>query len=392
MVFVNMLHKMKTAVGILSKECVMLICHLMPIKKNKVVFSSYRGRQYSDSPMFISEELEKDGNLDIVWIYNSQLNRNSIRTVPDSTLRAAYELATAKVWVDNCRKKVWVKKRRGQFYIQTWHGNLGIKKIEADAGDKLKKSYIRSAKHDSKMTDVITSGCKWATNNFRTAFWYGGEIWECGSARTDIFYNDVTPIKEKVYSFYGFDSNDRVIIYAPTFRNSKRLDCYCIDYEMLIDSAKKKWGGNWKVIVRLHPNMTEEQGKLSFSMNVKNGLEYQEINELIVASELLITDYSSCMFDAMEAGKKVIFYATDLEEYIEERGTYFQYKDLPFPLSRSNEELCVAIAKYDDSKQKELAAEFMKEQGFFNDGQASHRVADRIRQVIRDRFDLTKEG
>ena len=160
------------------------------------------------------------------------------------------------------------------------------------------------------------------------------------------------------------------------------MDCYSIDYEILIDAARKKWGGNWKVIVRLHPNMTEEQRKLKFSENVKNGLEYQEINELIVASELLITDYSSCMFDAMEDGKKVIFYATDLEDYIEERGTYFQYKDLPFPLSKSNEELCETIARYDDAKQKELATAFMKEQGFFNDGQAAQRISDRIRRVI----------
>lgn len=375
-------HKIETAGSILLKEVVMLICGLLPIKKNKVVFSSYRGKQYSDSPMFISKELEKDSDLDIIWIYNGQLRNENVRTVPDNSIRAAYELATAKVWVDNCRKKIWVKKRKGQFYLQTWHGNLAIKKVEADAENKLKRSYIRSAQHDSEMTDVITSGCKWVTNNFRTAFWYSGEVWECGSARTDIFYNNNESVKEKVYSFYGFAPDDKVVIYAPTFRNSKRLDCYSIDYQMLLKELRKKWGGNWKVIIRLHPNMAEEQSKLNFSVDVKNGLEYQEINELIVASELLITDYSSCMFDAMEARKKVIFYATDIKEYIEERGTYFCYEDLPFPLSKSNNELCSVIADYDDIKQKECSKKFMLKQGFFNDGKASYRIADRIRHIV----------
>ena len=379
----KIVHKIETAWGIISKMCFMFICRLCPLKNNKVVFASYRGRQYSDSPMLISEELEHDGNLDIVWIYNGELNHKGVRTVPDNTFRAAYELATAKVWVDNCRKKFWVRKRKGQYYIQTWHGNLGLKRVEADAGDKLKKSYIKSAIHDSSMIDVITSGCEWATNNFRTAFWYNGEIWECGSARTDIFYKNPVPIKEKVYKFYGFEPDDRIIIYAPTFRNSKNLSCYNIDYERLIAAASHKWGGNWKVIVRLHPNMTEEQEKLQFSSLIKNGLEYQEINELIVASEILITDYSSCMFDAMEDGKKVIFFATDIAEYLKERGTYFQYEELPFPLTTSNDELIKTIFEYDEEKQCENVKIFMKENGFFNDGLASQRIAARIRTVVQ---------
>lgn len=376
-------HKILTATKIITFKLFMYLCRILPIQKNKIVFSSYRGRQYSDSPMCISKILEKEKDIDIVWIYNSKINNSKIRCVKDESLKAAYELATAKVWVDNCRKKLWVTKRKKQFYVQTWHGNIALKKIEADAQNKLKKTYVRSAKNDSKMIDIILSSSHWATNNFKTAFWYTGSILEFGSPRSDIFYRNNKEIKEKIYNFYKLDKESKIILYAPTFRNSKTIDCYDINYDELIKCAENKWGGKWKVIIRLHPNMTEEQSMLNFSKDILNGLSYQEINDLIVASELLITDYSSCMFDAMEARKKVIFYAKDISKYMDERGTYFNYEDLPFPLATNNKELHEVIKQYNDEQNNNKMTIFMKQQGFCNNGTASEKASELIYNILK---------
>ena len=369
----------------LSYYLTMKICQIFPVKPNKVIFSSYRGRQYSDNPMYISRLLEQMGNIEVVWIYNnsdtSRLN-SKIKTVKNNSLRCIYELATSKVWVDNCRKLSWIRKKKNQYYIQTWHGNIALKKIEADAEQKLSHDYVKNAKNDSKMADLFVSGSAWETQNYREAFWYTGEILECGCPRSDVFYGNKDNVKKKVREFYNLQVDDNIIIYAPTFRNSQELSCYNIDFFRLIECAEQTWGGNWKVIIRLHPNMTAVQHEIKYSEKVLNGLLYDNLNDLIITSEVLITDYSSCMFDAMEIGKKVLIYAADVEEYYQERGVYFSFEQLPFVFSGDNDTLIENVVNFNQDDYEKRVAEFMHLVKICNNGDASEIVANRIKDVI----------
>ena len=141
-------------------------------------------------------------DLDIVWIVKSDCKYifpKEIRTVEIGTAKYYRELATAKVWVDNVRKDFHIRKRKRQYYIQTWHGLVPFKKIEKDTQSTLSDNYIKCAKNDSQMADIITSGCRERTTLIRRAFWYDGVIIEKGSPRSDIFFKH-NSCKEKVYN------------------------------------------------------------------------------------------------------------------------------------------------------------------------------------------------
>ena len=368
----------------------MNLCRVFPINNKKVVVSSYFGGRYACNPRIISEALEGRG-LDVVWVLPKEISElYKGRCVQRGSFRYLYELATAKIWIDNCRKAVWTRKRKNQYYIQTWHGGISLKKVEKEVVDALPPFYVANAKHDSEMADLFLSPCKWCTDKYRESFWYDGEIMEGGLPRSDIFFRNLQEYYEKVCKHYNVQQGVRFALYAPTFRVDQSTDCYCIDYKRLKDTLEKNWGGEWKILVRLHPNVQKNQNFMTYDENVLNGSAYEEINELIMASDLLITDYSSCSFDAMLAKKRVLLFASDIEEYNKDRGTYFQLNELPFPLSESNDELMSAVEKFDETVYQVDVEAFKQRMQMYEDGYATERVVERILQVINGSYNKEK--
>lgn len=136
------------------------------------------------------------------------------------------------------------------------------------------------------------------------------------------------------------------------------------------------------MIVRLHPNIQSKYRNHDYGDYAIDGSSYPDINELIIASEMLITDYSSCMFDALEIGKKVILYTPDINEYFDERGTYFDFAELPMPKSESNTELIECINSFDEDKFCRETKMFLDSCGLYNDGTASERIVNTIMQAM----------
>lgn len=375
------MYSLKGTIGNLFMRC----CAVLPLKK-KAVFVSYSGSSCSDNPKAIYEAMkELAPDYEYIWLMedpNAEIP--GAKAARFGSFRGLYHMATARLWVDNARKREWTVKRKGQYYVQTWHGGFALKKVEADAQDKLPAQYIRNAKRDSEMADLFISGCTWCTKNYRDAFWYDGPILEYGQPRSDIFYRDPGEICRRVREHYGLDGETRLALYAPTFRVEHRMDCYDMDYTALLSALEEHWGGKWKILVRLHPNVADQQGMISYSDSVLNGSAYQDINELIVSSDLLISDYSSCMFDAMEAGKRVILYASDLERYNADRGTYLALDELPFPLAQSNGELSAAVRDFDQRDFQSKVKCFMEKVGFFNSANAAERTAHYILERLEE--------
>lgn len=352
---------------------------VFPIQK-KVVFSSFWGRSYNDNPKFIFEAMKKlHPDYKYIWLmHDKKYKISDAKVVKFRSISALYHLATARIWVDNGRKQVWMVKRKKQYYVQTWHGDVCVKKIEKDAEEKLPVSYIENAKHDSKLADLFLSGAKWRTENYRSAFWYDGEILEMGCPKSDIFYSNVEKTKKKIYSYFGLNGQQKILLYAPTFRDDKDLTCYDLDYEKILKCLQDKWDGEWKILVRLHPNIQKLQDKIKYSENILNASRYPDVNELIVATEVLVTDYSGCMFDGLEANKKVFLYASDISKYAQDRGFYFNIQKLPFPLATTTEELEKIIEKFDVSGYYKQVNIFRDELGFMNGKNHSLKIAEYI--------------
>ena len=366
---------MKQFILYLWYKYVGMIFRIFPINKRRILFQNFFGKGYGDNPKYIADELlARKENLEMIWLVKGKYYEEipkEIKQVKRGTLKELYYIATSRVWIDNCRKHSGIKKRKGQFYLHTWHGTVGLKKMEKDCEDILKKSYVKSAKSDSKMIDLIPSGSKLFTNILKSSFWYDGEIYECGTPRCDIFFKYKK--EEKDYN---------IVLYAPTFRDNGDTSVYDLDYEEIIRVLENKTNTKWKLIVRFHPNVSYLQETVKYTDKIIDGSKFDDMNKLIVDSDILITDYSSSMFDSLLIKKCVFLYTPDLNKFLDARGSYVDISKLPYSFSKNQEELLDNINNFSEDDYLRKVDKYIKEAGIIEDGKASMRLADRILEVI----------
>lgn len=363
----------------------MNFCSFFPLQ-DKVVFCCFNGNNCGDNPYLIFKEMKKKyPHFKYIWMMrNTNITIEGAKVERFVSFKSLFHLATAILWIDNTRKPSWFVKRKGQYYVQTWHGDVCIKKIEKDAESTLDEEYVLEAKHDSKMCDLMLSGSSFRTDNYKSSFWYDGEILEYGTPQAEIFYYNPEPIKEKIKNYYGIPEDAYIALYCPTFRKNDSLDAYNIDFIKLQKSLAIRWPGKWYIVVRLHPNIRHLQNNIDYTDMIINGSDYVFTNELIVASEIIITDYSGCMFDALEAHKKVVLYASDIDNYLEhERGMYFDIHKMPFPLTTTNSGLAKAIIEFDENEYKTATEQFRRIIGYKTTKGSTEKIVDYIYNKIK---------
>lgn len=373
------------------------ILRIFSIKENKLVFTSFEGDGgYCCNPRYIAEELlKRNKDYEIVWLVNHMKREfpPGIRKVKNTYLNRAYHLVTAKVWVDNSRKAFGTAKRRQQLYIQTWHAALEFKAVGKFRGKQFPKiAHIVSA-YDSNLADYVTSNSQWCTKLYPKMLLYHGPILKTGSPRCDILINQRRAIYESVRSRYGIPKEAKIVMFAPTFRGGgqkgKRqvfVEEPSLDCSAMAEALKKRFGGSWFIFIRLHPQLAAQLEKVPMKSHIDYMVDVSQaddMNELLCASDVLVTDYSSSAFDAICAYIPVFLYADDLEEYIKERGKLmWDMRMLPFSVAVSNEELAANIEQFDEDKYRKAIDAFQKKYGVLEDGRASERVVDVIEKVI----------
>ena len=364
------------------------IFNCIPIKNNKIFLFSYYGSQYGCSPKYISEYLIRNypkDKFDIVWAFNdveSKQHINGIRKVRVMSLRYFYEMCTSKIIITNFRTTDIFKKRKDQYYIQTWHSSLRLKQIEKDAESSLPKDYIKMAREDSKKCDLLISGCKYSTEIFKRAFWYDGEIFEYGTPRNDLLINNdkehIRNVKRKLNISY----DTKLVLYAPTFRKNDDLDVYNLDYKNIVKSLKERFGGELKFCIKLHPHLISRSEELNYGDDVLDLTKYDDIQELLSITDVLVSDYSSLMFDFGLTKRPCFLYVPDLYEYTnKDRKLYFDINTLPFINSKSNGELVEKIKDFDKETYNQNLEAFLNSIDTFEDGYACKKLAERIKDV-----------
>lgn len=298
--------------------------------------------------------------------------------------KAIYHISTARIWIDNCRKN-FLYKKKNQFYIQTWHG-FALKRIEGDVEDKLEKKYVKTAKKDSRAIDLIVSEGTFMTEIYRRAFWYNGRIEEWGSPRNDLLIQSATNslITNKVYDYFHLNYISKIVMYAPTFRINGSLNAYCIDYVRLCKACEQRFGGDYVVFVRLHPNIANINTDITLDNKIINASFYPDMQELLYASNIVISDYSSLMFDFALTGKPCFQFAADINEYKNDRNFYFQLDSLPFALSINNDQLEHNILEFDLIQYKEKVNTFFDHFGFNREGKSSKKCVEIIRKLLNE--------
>ena len=358
-----------------------------PVNKRKILLSSYYGKGYGDNIKYIAEKLLEYGdNIQIVWLIKSEVDGkfipNTIKKCKYSSIEEIFHLATAGIWIDNCRKDFFHKKKE-QLYIQTWHGGGAQKKCENDVKDQLVKSYLRMAIKDAKNVDLMVSESRFMSKLYYRSFWYNGPVYECGYPRNDILLNNVDKLKEKIRKFYSLSNDIEFVLYAPTFRNTDSLSAYNIDFYRLKSNLEKKFKKKYAILVRLHPNIAEVSKQIKYDgVDIINSTFYPDAQELLAASSILIGDYSSINYDFSLKRQPVFRYAVDFSDYAKERDLYFPLEYYPYPIARDNDELEKIIRDFDNDTYQKNLEKFFDELGTVFNSHSAEDIASLILHFI----------
>ncbi len=316
---------------------------LRGVDSKRVVFSSFKGKAYSDSPRCISEALHAiRPDVEIVWILaDSAEAPGYIRRVKPRTLAALKELATAGCFVDNFNRPLYMKKSPGQLYVQTWHGDRGFKKILYDMNDG--KTYP-----DPMQMDLAISGSEFGTKIYRSAFRYDGEVLEEGMPRNDALVNPEPNRIAQVRRKLGIPAGAKIMLYAPTFRDatSGRAQDAGFDLGQAVESLKKSTGESWICLTRAHDQNKAIAGGENITRDVTS---YPEMTDLLLISDLLITDYSSSASDFVLLDRPAILFQPDLDEFTQDdRQMYFDLRSCPHLRAESEAELMRMLGDFDN--------------------------------------------
>lgn len=365
-----------------------------------IAFEAFMGRKYVDSPRAIYEYMlssEEYKDYEFVWLFKQPEDYKFLENNPRTTV-AKYGgeeyykyYSMAAYWVTNSRINYLLKKKDGQHYIQCWHGTplkrLGFD-IEVKGGNAMNsmKDIRQKYESDAKLYDFMVSPSKFVTEKYKSAFNLDNcnkdvKIIEEGYPRNDFLSNFKASDVKKIKKDLNLPLDKKVILYAPTWRDNQHTSGvgYTYKTEVDFDYLKEKLSDEYIILFRAHYFVASSFNFDKYEGFIYNVSDYNDINDLYVISDLLITDYSSVFFDYSVLKRPIIFYMYDLEEYKNNlRDFYIDLKELPGPIVKKEDELVSEIEKSKDFKYDEKYKKFNDRFTYLEDGKASERVVKEI--------------
>lgn len=363
-----------------------------------VYFQTFSGRGYSDSPKAMYEYMRKAPeykDYKFVWSfrepekYRELLEDGRTELVKFRTRADNIALRKAKYWIANYRMLDYQHPRKGQIYVQCWHGTP-LKRLgyDIDASDNAMNSIseIREKyRTDAKKFSYLLSPSPFASEKFATAWDLNSthqthKIIEEGYPRNDRLINAGDEERTSIRKKLGVDDK-KVILYAPTWRDNQHIsgEGYSYKTEVDFDRLKEALGDRYVILFRAHYLVANSFDFDRYDGFVRDVSSYDDINDLYLASDLLITDYSSVFFDYSNLERPVIFYMYDLDQYEHEmRGFYLSLDELPGPIVKDEDKLIEEIEKSKNWTADEKYLEFNRRFNPHEDGKASARVLARI--------------
>jgi CDP-glycerol glycerophosphotransferase len=358
----------------------------------KIVFQSFEGR-YSDSPRALYEGLlRRRGSHDCLWLVDARHAQTfppRAVTVPYRSADCVSALESADLVIANTHTDMEWTKRPGALYLQTWHGTP-LKRIHFDVLWS-PPGLTERLSRDVARWDVLLSPNRVSTERLRRAFGFGGEVLESGYPRNDVLNSPVAAtLRARVRSELDITPHRTAVLYAPTWRDDERHvggkeaspGAGGGETTLGLDVAAfaKRLGENHVLLLRLHPLLT---GRLQAYEHpaVRDVSLHADVSELYLAADVLVTDYSSSMFDFAVTGKPLVFYMYDRERYESRtRGVYFDLSPLaPGPIVETTADLLDALEELPGATARYAAryARFRDAFCHLDDGHATERVLDR---------------
>ncbi|MDF2542708.1 MAG: hypothetical protein K0S47_2426 [Herbinix sp.] len=324
-----------------------------PMMDNWILFESFFGKNYSDSPKYIYEYLAKNypGKYKFIWVIDKKNTKIPFKhtKIKRFSLRYSYYLARCKYFVFNGRQPDWMKKRKDSVFLETWHGTP-LKKLVFDQDDisSANPKYKEQVYKQSRVWDYLIAPNAFSSEVFRRCFIYDKAMLDTGYPRNDILHaKDRDEIASKIRKKLNIPKDKKTILYAPTWRDDEFYAKGQYKFELHLDLAylREKLGDQYVLLLRTHYFIADSLDVSSLGGFAVNVSKYDDISELYLISDILITDYSSVFFDYANLRRPMLFFTYDLEKYRDVlRGFYIDIeKEVPGPLVFTTEEVADAI-------------------------------------------------
>ncbi|OLP66693.1 CDP-glycerol:poly(glycerophosphate) glycerophosphotransferase [Bacillus pumilus] len=318
----------------------------LSVKKKTVIFESFNGKQFSCNPRGIYEYLkENHPEYTLIWSvkkgHEAPFVEKDIYYINRLSLKWIFAMARAEYWVVNSRLPLWVPKPDHTTYLQTWHGTP-LKRLAMDMDEvhmpgtntkKYKKNFTKEASN----WDYLISPNAYSTEIFTRAFQFEKTMIESGYPRNDFLHNEnnaesMRALKQKM----NLPLDKKLILYAPTWRDDQfyKKGQYKFDLDLDLHELRASIGDDYIIILRMHYLVAENFDLGPYEGFAYDFSNYEDIRDLYMISDLLITDYSSVFFDYANLKRPMLFYVPDIETYRDKlRGFYFDFElEAPGPL------------------------------------------------------------
>lgn len=362
------------------------------VQPTRVLFNSFQG-VYCCNPRAITDELLRSFSkeVDIVWVVRCKDNNGvpkGVKTVLLGTFDYYYYLASSKVIVENTigLQRSPYRKKRHQLVYQTWHGSLGIKRLDGPIVNGTKWKIRRWLA--KKETNYCLSNSDFETEVFQNSYWPGVQTLMFGHARNDLLFpqnrNQVSSREDTLRKHLNIEGKNTVLI-APSHYDGESNPLLDYNFSRIVKAFSDRFGGDWIVLFRLHPRYVSSELDKTISSNgdVINVTSVFDMQDLLLVADAGITDFSSWIFDFLLTNKPGFILHQDKEFIKYKRGLYFPFESTPFSLASSVDELIHNIHDFKSDGYKEKTKTFLNDRGCVEDGGASFRIAKHMIEVMK---------
>lgn len=377
-----------------------LFC-IIPTDRKLIVFDSSTATNYTGNPRSIYEEMLRlglDRKYRLVWFLKDTVSIpiQGARVIRYGTPLYLLAMLRAGIWIFDARQPEFIKKRKNQYYIQTWHGTplkklaLDMDRVNMAEGLSLDE-YKKSFRKNTATWDYLVVQNDFSEKIFRSCFNFNKNFLRVGYPRNDILFlknekKEISRIKDEL----GLPTNKKIILYAPTWRDDSYDENkkYRFNSELDFNKLKKELEKDFVVIVKYHYLIENTKDWHGFENFVYEFGNKTDISLLYLVSDLLITDYSSVMFDYAILKRPIYFYTYDLENYRDRlRGFYFDLvEEAPGPISCTTDDLIEKILKNqaEDNEFHVKKEKFYKKFNQYDDGKASVKIIELVEELVKN--------